>query len=126
MKVDKKVKFECCKCHCNELAYKKYVECITHVKLQESGDTEYGMSKYDEDDYLCADNGYICMNCEAFVEHCGCRFEIEKDLLDYLTMDPAVRTLEQQEYEESLKALVDEQKDRESLADEIMNAEELF
>jgi len=46
------------------------------------------------------------MNCKGTVEHCGYRFETEKDLLDYLTMDPVVRDKEQQEYEKNLAAMM--------------------
>ena len=80
MKVKSKVKFECRECGSHGLGYQKYVKCLTPVAMTDNGQMEYGQSVFDEDDYLCADSGYICLNCETFVEHCGYRFETEKDL----------------------------------------------
>ena len=84
MSIINKVEFECCECKSNQLAYQKYVKCLTPVSLQENGHIEYGPSSYDEDDYLAVSNGFLCADCGHMVEHCGCHFEAEKDLLDYL------------------------------------------
>ncbi|MFC1678035.1 hypothetical protein ACFL3G_13375 [Planctomycetota bacterium] len=99
-----KVKFECRECGSNELGYHKYVKCITPVKLQQSGHMEYRLSRFFEDDYLYTDNGFICLGCELDVEHCGLRMETEKELLDYLSMDPGIREQQQQEYNEYIEA----------------------
>ena len=120
--------FKCSKCGSNKLAHQKYVKCITPVILPENSDLEYGLSKCNEDDYLCADNGYICMNCQKYVQHWGNKFETEKELLDYLTMDPTVRAKEQQDYDEYVQAKADQKKRQEYEAEELSEAEmqELF
>ena len=111
----KKLVFNCRECGSNKLAYHKYAKCITPAKLQEYNNIEYGLSRIDEDDYICCDNCFICLNCEGFVEHRGFRMETEKDLLDYLTMDPAIRKQEQKEYEEHLIAQAHEQEQNEQI-----------
>lgn len=105
----KSLKFTCSECGSDQLAYQKYVKCSTPVVLHENGNIEYGQSKFDEDDYLCADNHFICMDCGASVEHCGWRFETEKQLIDYLTMDPDVRNKEETEYSEHIDAQINAQ-----------------
>ena len=109
MKVNKQIKFECPSCGCNELAYQVYAKCITKIDLKENGIIEYGQSKFNPDDYLCAENTFLCTYCETYVEHCGHRMETEKELLDYLTMDPEVRAKEQQEHADYVEAVADEQ-----------------
>ena len=74
---------------------------------------EYGHSEIDEDGYLCAEDGFICLNCKALVEHCGWRVETEKQLIDYLTMDREVREKEEKEYGELMSAQIDAQEQRE-------------
>jgi len=104
----KKVSFECRECGSNELGYQKYVKCVMPVLIKDDGQMEYSLSKIDEDDYLITENSFICMNCKGSVKHCGCEFETESDLLDYLVIDPVVRDKDQQEYEENLAAMMDE------------------
>ena len=53
------------------------------------------------------------------IEHCGCRFDTEKDLLEYLTMDLEVREQQRKEYEELLAARVDAQAEQEK-TDEVI------
>ena len=115
---DKKLQFTCQECGAHELGYQKYAKCIAPVSLKENGGVEYGCSEIDENDYLCAEDGFICMNCEAFVEHCGWRIETENQLIDYLTMDPQVREQEEKEYEGYVDAEVcaQEQKEEEQAA----------
>ena len=98
--------FECCKCESNELAYQKYVKCITPVSVQENSHIEYGLSIYDEDDYLAVSNGFCCADCGHLIEHCGIRMETEKALLDYLTMYPNLRDRQQSNYDEQLEAQI--------------------
>lgn len=112
-----KVKFKCSKCRSNRLGYQKYVKCITPVSVQKNGQLEYGLSEIDEDDYLAAFNGFCCLDCEHLVMHCGVRIETERDLLDYLTMDPEVRSKEQKEYEEIIAAYAAEQDQQENTPD---------
>lgn len=105
--------FKCSKCGSNKLAHQKYVKCITPAKLQENGHIEYGLSIYDEDDYLAVSAGFCCADCAHMIEYCGCHFETEKDLLDYLTTDPDLREHEQQEYEEQLEVQIEAQDEQE-------------
>ncbi len=111
----KKLQFECRECGAHELSYQKYVKCITPVSLQENGHVEYNQSIFDEDDYLATLNGFVCRSCGSLVEHCGVRMETEKQLVDYLTMDPQVREQQQSEYDELLDAQIcaQEQKGKE-------------
>ena len=104
-----KLEFVCSKCGSNKLAYHKYVKCITPVKLQENNYLEYLPSKIDEDDSLATCNGFGCLNCGEFVEHCGFHMETERDLLDYFKMDPIFRDKQQQEYEEILCVQIEAQ-----------------
>ena len=111
---NEKLQFECSECGSKELGYQKYVKCITPVSLNQNGHIEYGLPLLDEDDYLCADNTFICMNCKGFVEQCGCRMETEKELITYLTMDPKVRKQQKREYEELISAQMYDQEQREN------------
>lgn len=110
---EKKLQFTCRKCGAHELGYQKYAKCIAPVSLQENGHMEYGPSEIDEDDYLCAEDGFICLNCKALVEHCGWRVETEKQLIDYLTMDPDVREKEEAEYGDCIDAEIHDQEQKE-------------
>ena len=123
MKQIKKVEFVCSNCGSNKLGYKKYVKCITPVSLQENGQFEYSQSNIDEDDYIWADNGFICLDCESFVEHCGCRFETEKEFCDYLTMDPELREKQQNDYDEQLNAQAEAFENEQICFDEEIRAE---
>lgn len=102
MTEEKDLRFKCEKCGSNKLGYKKYSKCITPVSLQKNSNFEYGESEFDEDNYLISQNGFICMDCKSEVEHCGIRMATEKQLLDYLSMDPDVRNKEQAEYEDGM------------------------
>ena len=104
-----KIQFTCRECGSHELGYHKYAKCITPVTLQEKGHLEYGLSEIDENDYLCADNCFICLNCKAFVSHCGYKMEIERELIDYLNMDVNIRKKEEKEYEEYIAAVISDQ-----------------
>ena len=108
MDLGKMVKFECRACGSHELGYQKYVKCVMPVTINDDGQLEYSLSEIDEDDYLCTENCFICMNCKAAVEHCECKFMTEADLLDYLSMGPAVRDKEHQAYLENLNAMLNE------------------
>ena len=111
----KQLQFTCQKCGAHDLSYQKYAKCITPVSLQKNGHIEYGQSIIDEDDYLATLNGFACKSCGSLVEHCGVRMESERQLVDYLTMDPSDRQQQQQEYEELVDAQIcaQEQKDKE-------------
>ncbi len=109
MSENKKVIFKCQECGSNHLAYQKYVKCITPVLLQDNSNIEYLPSKIDEDDYLSTCNGFICLDCSEFVEHCGCKMETEKELRAYLQMDPVLRETQQNEYNEMINAQIEAQ-----------------
>ena len=110
---EKGLKFECRECGSKELGYQKYAKCITQVSLLDNN-IEYGQSIFDEDDYLISQNNFLCMDCGSDVELCGLRIKSEKELLDYLTMNPEVRNKEQAEYEEQLKAQIYAQDEQEA------------
>ena len=109
------LEFTCQKCGADKLSYQKYVKCTTPVSLLENSNVEYGQSIIDEDDYLATLNGFACKSCGGFIKHCGVRMESERQLVDYLTMDPSGRKQQQQEYEELIEAQIyaQEQKDKE-------------
>lgn len=107
------VRFTCQKCGADKLSYQKYAKCKTPVLLQENGHIEYGQSVIDEDDYLATLNGFSCSACETLIEHCGVRVETEKELLDYLSMEPFDRQHQQQEYDEILGAQISAQEQKE-------------
>ncbi len=109
----KDLQFTCRECGSDQLAYQKYAKCMTPVSLLENSNIEYGQSIFDEAYYLCVDEGFICLNCESLVDHCGCLMETEKELIDYLTMDPQVREQQQQEHDECVDALSSEQEQKE-------------
>lgn len=101
--------FKCWKCGGNKLAYQKYIKSLTPVSLQENGQIEYGLSVYDEDDFLTASNGFVCVECRLMLEHCGVSLETEQAVLDYLTMDPYVGQRQQAEYDEQLEVQIEAQ-----------------
>jgi len=98
----KDLEFTCQQCGAKELSYQKYAKCITPVSLRKEGHMEYGQSTFDEDDYLATLNGFACRSCGTIIEHCGCRLETEKQLRNYLAIEPYDRLHQQQEYEELL------------------------
>ena len=95
-----KNKFKCQKCGSKNLGLQKYVRCVTPVGTQKDSHIEYGLSKFDENDYLATENGFICLNCNAFIEHCGCKMETEDDLINYLKLSPKDRDKQQQVYDD--------------------------
>ena len=113
------LKFTCQKCGAGALSYVKYAKCITPVSLMENSDIEYGQSIIDEDDSLATLNGFVCKSCGTIIEHCGVRLEDEKQLIDYLAMEPFDRLHQQQEYLELVDAQVyaQEQAENEQLCD---------
>ena len=114
MSINKKdLKFECTACGCNELAYQVYAKCITKVELKENDNIEYSHSRFDPDDYLCAQNTFLCAYCKTYVEHRGSRMETEKELLEYLKMDLKAREKEQREYEKYVDCQAQTQEQRE-------------
>lgn len=108
-----KLKFECRECGSTKLGYNKYVKCITPVTIKDDGQIEYGLSDIDEDEYLCVDNAFVCMDCKHVVKHCGVCFETESELLDYLKMNPRVRQQQQEEYYKKLFAEITAQVEQE-------------
>ena len=112
------LQFTCVKCGSHELGYQKYVKCIAPVKLQQNGHVEYGLSEFDEDDYICADDYFMCLNCGKAVEHCGWEMKTEKELIDYLNIDPNIRKKEEKEHEEYIAAVIsDQEQERQALLD---------
>lgn len=111
----KKLKFECRECGSNDLGYQKYVRCYTRVVINDQGVIEYKESVYDEDDYICEDNYFICMNCKQPIEHHGYKMETEQDLINYLTIDPKILEEEEKEYERfgETEIYIQEQKKKE-------------
>ena len=108
-----KVKFTCQNCGDHELGYQKFVKCVAPVLLQGNGHIEYGLSVVDEDDYLCVGNTFICNSCGSLVEHCDIRMETEKELIDYLTMEPFDRLHQQQDHQELIDAQISAQEQKE-------------
>ena len=104
MSKNQKLKFNCSKCGSNKLAYQKYVKCTSPVSIKKNNHIEYGLSTFDEDDYLNYSH-YICLECGEIIRYCGFRLETEKSLLNYLQLDPKVREQQQTEFEENYKAV---------------------
>ena len=103
------IKFVCRECGGNELGYQKYVKYVMPVTIKENDCIEYGQSVFDEDDYLCAGNGFVCMKCGNLIIFCGLRIETEQDLLDDLKMDPELHEQQQKNYEKFMTAPSNEQ-----------------
>lgn len=97
------MKFECKKCGSNRLGYQKGVLCVSPVAIQSDNHVKYGQFKMGEDEDICFENSFLCMDCNSLVSHCSGRMETEKQLLDYLSMDHDVRDKERAEYEEFLR-----------------------
>ena len=106
--------FKCDECGSTELRYQKYVKCIAPVTLGKNGHIEYGLSEISEDDYLCVNNGFVCMNCKGVIRHCGVNIETEEELIDYLFMDTILREKQQKEYEDNLNAQIEAQEMKEN------------
>lgn len=111
------LQFTCRKCGSHRLGFQKYVKCVSPVFLRGDGFVKYGISEFNEDDYLCTLDGFICMECKALIEHCGCRLETEPELNAYLSLDPMVREQQQREYDEMEVQMAEEQESREITID---------
>ena len=103
--------FKCKNCNGNNLAYQKYVKCTEPVTTHDDGHIEYGPAAINQDDYLAAEFSFICRDCGHFVEHCGHRFETERELLEYFNMDPEKKEQEQQEYDDYISAIAEEEEE---------------
>ena len=116
MSKEESLQFTCQHCRANELSYHQYAKCIMPAKLQ-NGRIEYRQSIVDEDDSLATLNGFACRSCGRMIEHCGVRLQTEKELLDYLRMEPFDRLHQQQEYQELLDAQIHAQEQKEKEQD---------
>jgi len=119
-------KFTCKKCGSVKLGYKKFVKCITPVVISPDGKIEYLQSTVDEDNYIWAENSFICLTCGEKVTYCGCDLKTEDELIDYLSKDKEEIEIEEKEYQELLEAEIylQEQKDKEVYCpDEVVNHE---
>ncbi len=110
---NKELQFTCQKCGDHELSYQKYVKCVMPVSIMDDNNLEYDLSITDEVDCLAIMNGFACGSCGSLVEHRGIRMETEKELIDYLTMDPGVREKEQAEYDQLIDAQIEAQEQKE-------------
>ena len=97
--------FTCSKCNSTNLAYRKYAGCTTPTIPHQDGRFEYLPSIYDEDDYIGVLHGFGCADCNTLIEHCGVPLQTEKDLIIYLSMDPADREQQQEDYDKLQSAL---------------------
>ena len=113
--------FTCKRCGSNKLAYQKYALCITPVDLHENGTVEYLTSTIKEDEYLATCNGFICLSCGTYVEHCGSIMETEQDLLALLNQDEETKRQQIEEYEYFIAGMIKEQEQR--LTQEILDNE---
>ena len=120
----KELQFTCQKCGDHELGYQKYVKCVMPVTIKNDNNLEYDLSIIDEDDYLAILNSFACGACGSLVEHCGIRMETEKQLIDYLTMEPDLREKEQAEYQELIDAQIDAQEQKENELENMSAIEE--
>lgn len=77
-------KFKCQICGSKRLGYRKYASCISPIVFKKGNYIEYKQSIYDEDDYIAAANGFICLACDNLIEYCGCRMETERELTIFL------------------------------------------
>ena len=94
----KNLVFNCKNCGSSKLSYQKFVKCITPIEIKEDKTVFYKSSKIDEDDYLVTSNGFCCADCNHLIDHCGCHLETEKELVNYLTLDPVLRDQQEQDY----------------------------
>ncbi|MBW8017947.1 MAG: hypothetical protein FVQ82_17390 [Planctomycetes bacterium] len=109
----KELQFTCQKCGGKELGYQKFVKCLVPVTIKDDNNMEYGLSIIHEDDYLAILNSFACGSCGSIIEHCGIRMETEKQLIDYLTMEPFDRLHQQQDHQELIDAQIDAQEQKE-------------
>ena len=101
-------KFKCKKCGCEEVAYQKYVKCVSHIKL-ENESLVYEEGQVSEDDHLPVEYGYICRECGLPVRHAGRWLQSEDELMTYLTRDPQILAEEERLYEAYAAAMAEEQ-----------------
>lgn len=59
--------YRCKKCGSSKLAYKKYVRCKTPIEIQEDGTFVYLASIINEDDYIFAEFGFCCADCDEAI-----------------------------------------------------------
>lgn len=108
----KKLQFTCRECGFHDLGYQKYVKCITPVTIRDNQIIESDSSIIDKDDFIWNENGYVCLYCEASVEHCGDPVETEADLLSYLALDPKIREEQQREHDAMVAQMAEEEEQR--------------
>ena len=110
---EKKLKFTCQECGAHEIGYENFVKCTSPVWLQENNNVEYGQSVMDDKEPFFSRDCFICLNCKASIEYRGLKIETEKQLIDYLSMDPDVREEEEKKYAEYIDAQIYDQEQTE-------------
>lgn len=91
--------FECRECNSGELAYQKYVKCITPVVVHHDGTLEYLQSEFDEDDYIPDGYGYSCGNGHMITSY-GHELQCEGDIIGHLQMTQKER---EDEWQDNMK-----------------------
>ena len=89
--------FQCRECGSGELAYIKYVKCITPVIVNQDGTLEYLQSQFDEEDYISVGYGFACGNGHIITRY-DSELRYEDDIISFLIMTHKEREKELQDY----------------------------
>ncbi|AQT68242.1 hypothetical protein STSP2_01398 [Anaerohalosphaera lusitana] len=92
-----KKKFICEECGGSQIGYQEYVSSVSPVDYV-GQEVYYGEPQIDESDSVCADFGFLCLDCGHRLFHAGQRIETEQDLQYYLNADRQVLAQENGAY----------------------------
>ena len=99
-----KLEFHCTECSSIRLGYQQWVESVSPVVIDSEGHVKYREAVVDTDNELGAVGGYVCGDCKHPLSFCGCRIETEAELISYLSLDPANKEEQEQQYQEEVAA----------------------
>jgi len=91
-------KFVCSECGSTDLAYRKFIKCITPVEIKEDGTIVYLSSVIDEDNTLGVECRFVCADCGHTIYHRGNPLETEGDLLYFLDLTNEERKQQNDDY----------------------------
>jgi hypothetical protein len=111
--------FKCVKCQSENLGYQKYVKSVARVIRREDGALEYQEPVYDDNSTIDHFQGFCCADCGKLLEHCGIRVETEEELEIYEKMDPAVRELQQKQWEQEMAELAQGDEEKQEICSEV-------
>ena len=106
--------FTCQKCSSNQLSFEKWIQSREEVVFHPNRHIEYCQAEVNEEKDLGGMSGFVCGTCGNKLCYLGCRIETEKELIDWLCLDPQERQEREKEYQECLDVQAEEEQKRQS------------